>query len=396
MTQLKTASGIEAATGIGAGEDARAAGREAARQALAKCKTPQLLVACLSYKGRDAEVLAGIREAAGPVPLVAVQAYGSGAMAGGQYAGENSTAVLALGGRRIQAGYAAVENAARNLAAAGHRLGESLAGCAPKAVMLLVDASVSHSGKDIREFTRALHESLPPATPVVGGNAQDGCDSGVVYDGERPLANGVVGIALQGDIRVGLGAAHSFRELAGPMPVTRADGLKVYELGGRPVSELFSAIIGEPREKVVNDISHAVRQPFAIPAGGRNMIRLQRQLLSDGSFAGFPHPLEPGTPVHIMRHHKEELLSSARACAEEAMADLKVRPAAAFVFPCIGRWGLGNNPAGECRTLRKAFGARTPLFGLYSAGEYYTNQWRGPEARLHYFQISICAMVLGE
>lgn len=395
MNPARKESGFSLGLGVGFGTDCRAAASAAAEQALAACEKPQLLLAALAYEGKDEAALRGLSETAGSTTVVAAQAYGCGAFSGSKYVGANSIVAAALGGARVKVSCAAVEHVTADMQGAGAKLGAELAAAAPAAILLFADASISHSGRDIRDYTFALRSGLPPAVPAIGGNAQNGRDSGCVYINGRRLECGAAGIALGGGINAGLGAAHNFRELAGPLPVSRAEGPKVLELAGRPVGQLFPKLIGEPPEKVTGDIGHAVRHPFAIQVGSRNIIRLQRELLADGSFAGLPHPLKQGELVHIMRHHKEELLSSARACAEEALADLGCRPAAAFVFPCIGRWGLGGNPAGELRTLRKAFGAQVPIFGLYSAGEYYTTQWRSAEAQLHYLQISICAMALG-
>ena len=379
--------------GLSSNDDPAAAGEEAVRQALAELgAAPQLIVVFLGHAGKDAEALAGVRKAAGSTPFVACQSY-VGHMVSKKYGGPDTVGAMALGGR-AKVTRASATKGLEGLDTAGTKIGRALAAPDNKALFILVAAVASHKEPDVRDLLKGIRKHVPATVPVVGGNAENGEDAGVVYDGTTAMPQGVIGIMFSGDLKVGIGSAVNFDKVAGPFKITRMVGRKLHELDGKPVADVYLKAYGVTSDKV--DGGFAAKNPMAVRIGGKYVIRYQRKLEPDGTFKGFPHALKEGQEVFFLKYNDDDLVASSTRSAEEAKNGLGGKPLLALASVCIGRAGFGKKQQQETDALRAGVGEDVPLFGFHACGEYFTPQWRTPDVSTEYHQLSSCVMVIGE
>lgn len=389
----KKGAALRVGVGLSADPDPAKAGEAAVKQAKADLgTTPQLVIAYLGHADKDAEALAGIKKAAGSTPFVACQSY-VGHMVSAKYGGPGSVGALALGGR-AKVTFAKATGILDDLRAAGSKIGKALAAPDNKALFILVAAPASHNEPDIRDLLKGIREHVPATVPIVGGNAENGKDAGVVFNGETPMPKGAIGIMFSGGIKVGIGSAINFDKAAGPFKITRMEGRKLRELDGKPVADVYTEAMGVESGAV--DGGYAAQQPMAVKMGEKYVIRYQRALKPDGTFEGFPHALKVGQEVFFLRYNQDDLVASARRSAEEARKGLSGKPLVTLASVCIGRAGFGKKQQAETDALRSAVGEDVPLFGLYACGEYFTPRWGTPDVSTEYHQLSSCVMVIGE
>ncbi len=389
----KTVPVLCAGVGLSAKEDPAAAGEEAVKQALAELGAkPQLIIVFLGHAGKDAEALAGVAKAARSTPFVACQSY-VGHMVSKKYGGPGTVGAMAVGGS-AKITRASATKSLESLDTAGQKIGKALAAPDNKALFILVGAVASHKEPDVRDLLAGIRKHVPATVPVVGGNAENGKDAGVVYDGTTAMPQGVIGIMFSGDLKIGIGSAINFDKVAGPFTITRMVGRKLHELDNKSVADVYLKAHGVTADKV--DGGFAARNPMAVRIGGKYVIRYQRALQPDGTFVGFPHALKEGQEVFFLTYKDDDLVPSSTRSAAEAKKALGGKPLLTLTSVCIGRADFGQKQQAETDAIRAAVGEDVPLFGFHACGEYFTPQWRTPDVSSEYHQLSSCVMVIGE
>ncbi|MHC4250952.1 MAG: FIST N-terminal domain-containing protein [Planctomycetota bacterium] len=167
-----------------------------------------------------------------------------------------------------------------DLRSAGSKISKALATPAAPAL---------HNEPDIRDHLEGIREHLPDTIPLVGGNAENGKDAGVVFGGERSMPEVAIGIVFSGTIKVCMGSAINSDTVAGPLKITRMDGRKLGELSGRPVADVYTKVFKVECDAV--DGGYVAQQTTAERMSEKYVIRYQRVLKSDRTFEGSPHAL---------------------------------------------------------------------------------------------------------
>lgn len=247
-----------------------------------------------------------------------------------------------------------------------------LADADPVALVVLGEPSYGNIEDLLAEIDRRF-----PATTIVGGMA-----SGARHVGENLLllddqliTEGVVGVALSGDLAVDSIVAQGCRPVGNPMFVTRCDEGMLLEIDGRrPIEvlhELFDSL--SPRDQELLRYSLFLG---LVMQGEQSTYRqgdfLVRNIVGVDPESGVLAVSAPLTPHQVIQFH----LRDARTSADDLRSHLAFYrsralppPRGALLFSCLGRGkGLYQVPDHDSRELATALGP-IPIGGFFCNGE---------------------------
>lgn len=230
---------------------------------------------------------------------------------------------------------------------------------------------------DAEHLIEGLDGAWPQGT-VVGGLA-----SGhrrpkrhTLFAGDQIYTEGVVGVALTGDLTVETVVAQGCRPIGQPMFVTRSARHTIAELDGQPatevLAELFETLTPEERELFRTSLSLGlVMDPTA-------------QMYRQGDFLIRPiMGVDPETGVLAVgdRVETSQVVQFHLRDGATSEADLRgllhdyreglagEAPAGALMFSCLGRGeGLYGQPDLDCRIIEGTLGP-VPVTGFFGNGE---------------------------
>lgn len=212
-----------------------------------------------------------------------------------------------------------------------------------------------------------------PAGRKVGGLASGGSGPGqnALWVGQGVQRVGAVGVAMTGDIAVDTIVAQGCRPIGDPMPITRADGSVVRELGGKePVAYMRALYDGlDKRDKEL--FRHSLFVGLEIQS---SKIEFQGDFLVRNIVG-----VDPNTgalavagrvrPWQVLQF----LLRDARAAEHDLAAHLEryrgPRPDGALMFSCVGRGRALFGRADHDTDLFRARVGAVPLGGFFCNGE---------------------------
>ena len=182
---------------------------------------------------------------------------------------------------------------------------------------------------------------------------------------------GAIGVAMSGNIAVDTIVAQGCRPIGDPMPVTRADGHMVRELGGKePVAVMRALYDGlDARDKEL--FRHSLFVGLEIESG---KIEFQGDFLVRNIVGVDPNTGALAVAARVRPWQVIQfLLRDAKAAEHDLAAHLErhrgPRPEGALLFSCMGRGkGLFGRPDHDTDLFRARVGA-VPLGGFFCNGE---------------------------
>ena len=359
------------AVGQSGDADARRAGLAAATQALAG-PDPKLLIVfcCESYD--LAELVEGVREEAGDVPLIGCSTAGEISTSG---PGDASVVVTALGGRGFDIATASADAAGGRLREAGAEVAACIDQVPDKShrvLLLLSDGLVG----DQAEIVRGAYRVVGAEVPLVGGCAGDGLRMAGTFqfhDG-KVLRHAVVAAAIASDAPLGIGVRHGWRRVGDAMVVTRSEGNRVHLLDDAPALDVYLQRLGAPpaaREDPRAFTLFAMTHPLGLSRRSGEEVRF----VAGADFADRSIQCIASVPqgglTWFMEGDDASVLEATDAACRDALADLDGRPPLGFLaFDCIARRGVLGEPGIRAEVDRIAgFAAGAPVAGFYTYGE---------------------------
>jgi small ligand-binding sensory domain FIST len=228
---------------------------------------------------------------------------------------------------------------------------------------------------DADSFLHALDAAHPGST-IVGGVASGGREPGsnALWLGDVTLHDGVVGVALDGDVAVDTIVAQGCRPIGEPMFVTRSERNVVHDLDGRRAAiilqDLYARATGPDQQLfrqslflgiVMREAREQYRQgDFLI----RNVLGIEPKTGS----------LVVGAPVRdgmVVQFHLRDARTSADDL-DELLRRHEGTPHGALLFSCLGR---GKHLYGVVDHDTDAFRER---FGAVALGGFFCNGEIGP------------------
>ena len=360
---------IVAGVGQAQALDAREAGLQAAHQALNQLGTisPTLGIVIAPHRFDPQNVATGVTSLLANVPLVGFSTSAGLTRSGLQ---QNSVIVAFLGGDQIQAeshwfpaySQASAETAMRILQLIGYeqRPAESL----------LVFADGLNGNAD--DFCNALPASMPLVGALSSGDPQN--QTSYQITGAQYGNGGMAAAFLRGNIKVGIGHGHGWHPIGSHFRVTRSRGFWVRALDGRPASETYSQMFGQPaREWAFPPLNYLTRiypLGFEQQNSDRLIVRAPVRVEADGSFR-MNSALRDGSDAYLLIGSPADCNTAAREAAQEALRALgDAKPV--FVLVLVDTaWQIlmQAQPASEIKAVREIVGDLVPIAGGYTLGQ---------------------------
>lgn len=234
---------MKGGAGISTARRGAAAGREAAEAALAAAGLGRadgaFLFATSDLAAELEPLLASAADVLGTQAVVGATALG---VIGAGREEPSGVAILAFGGAEPRAVFVPdlrgrePEACADVLEALGEAPGER------DLVVLLPDAAAL----DPAALLSVLAPALAPATLVGAGAARAGAAPSLQWSGPIVASGALAGLVLRGSTPPRIGVTQSCRPVTELLPVTRAEGHWVLELGGRPALDVYRDVARGP------------------------------------------------------------------------------------------------------------------------------------------------------
>jgi small ligand-binding sensory domain FIST len=232
---------------------------------------------------------------------------------------------------------------------------------------------------DAESLVRQLDTDFPDST-LVGGLASgaDRAGENALFLGDRVHRDGLVGVALQGDVRVDAVVAQGCRPVGQPMFVTRVrDQHVLVEVDGRApmeiVRELFEAAGAHDRALLQSALFLGIEMRPDLSMYGRGDFLIRNVTAADSNTGSLSvaAPLREGL---VVQFHVRDAQTSAEDLDERLARYHAERgglgsPHGALLFSCLGRgaWLYGV-PDHDSDAFRRHVGA-VPLGGFFCNGE---------------------------
>lgn len=242
------------------------------------------------------------------------------------------------------------------------RLGTPLNECDPASHVGIVLLEGLH-GKE--EAANEALGSVAPFMSIVGGSAADDYRfrETQVHCNASSSTDGAVLLVLETTAPFQPIKTCSFRPKTAAFRVTRADPSRrvVYELDGKPIVDVYGAVLDLPRERV--DRRAFSHHPLGLMIDGSPWVRTPQTTLPDGGVQ-FACQLVEGTQVHFM--DPTDIIAETRRTFADAEKSLGGPAAGAILFNCVNR-----RIELEERNLTGPFHEllRFPALGFHTYGE---------------------------
>ncbi len=369
--------------------DAFAAGRSAARQALAALPDGKPAWAlCFAGGQHDAdELLRGLRSELGELPVLG--GCGTGVIHGGGAGCSGYECGLLLFPQGLApAALLCVDGLDEDETAAGRRLGAGLRELAlpPEASVLLLYDSIRSAPPPVLHLgSRLLDgicEGLGATQPQLWGAgtlADMNLSGSYVFDGQRARRHVAVAVVLPLQLQGHLAIMHGCLPASDFLEITRIEGPRVLELDGRPALQVVEERLGMPRAELLArrplpalTLGEKHAPAFSPFSEGQYVNRLVVALDPvEESLVLFEADFRAGSRVQLMAYEPWRMIESAREQTRALLADLPAGGAAfALYIDCAGRsTAFSGMEADETTPVRQQLEGLCPLLGLYSGVE---------------------------
>jgi hypothetical protein len=375
---------IKAGVGISQHHNPNLAGREAAQQALemAGISKPEFVFMFGSIGYDQHSLLGAVREATGEAPLTGCSAAGT---INGDDADESnfSVVVTVISSDELHWTNGIASGLEDDPPAVGKQVAEELL---PHLSADTIGLFVFPDGltENFDHFIAGLEENLPNDRflPLWGGGA------GNNYNAEAPtfqycdnevVSGGVSYALLSGEAQTAWAISHSVIPIGGERIVTRSEGNVIYEIDGKPITDVLKEYLPEDalaadRDWVRYGISLALC--FKAPSYMKDeeyVVRGVPQLnLTDGSIT-VESDVEEGTSIWFSSRDKEKITTGFDRMATQIEEQLEgEQPELVFQFECVTRGKLMFREQEKLQNLkrfRQSVGPDAPWAGFYAVGE---------------------------
>jgi hypothetical protein len=385
-----------AAVGKSTSRGARQAGSEAAARAIeALARRPDLLLLFATAGYDQDELLRGVADVAGDVPLSGCSGEGVISQEGSDE-GAYAAVLMAIASDRATFDTFLVGGLSKDARACGTTLAAQVRACGDGKCLFLFPDGVSGN---CTELLAALQEGLPHPLVIAGGTAGDLAQFQRTYQyrNGRPFSDSVAAVLIGGGVTVETAVSHGCTPIGGVRTVTKSDGGTVYEIDGRPAWVVFKEYLdGDPTDLVAADsvhLSFGERLPAAAGSYGEYVMRTPFGLDHESGALFFPGALHEGAKIQMTRRDPDRIRASAKESAQAlALRWPYRRPNLVLQFDCAGR---GRIIFGERATemvvtpIQDVLGRDLPWLGFHTYGEIA--QLQGT-AYYHNYTVVLCAL----
>ena len=375
--------------GLARGNDAFAAGVEAARQAFThnQVHPPSLVLVFASVRFDLEKLLQGVETIVGNVPVVG--ATTAGEICNGPH--QESVVVTILTSPQLEVAVGLGQGVSENWqqavaqAVSGPQLAPffcsddntawselTLQGKSAFALMFApgeTSTTVLRSSEILEELKRRSQGRLP----IIGGCAGDDLrmEENYVLWGRRAYPDSLLLVVCRTQLRFGIAMAHGLKPTSHRALVTRACNHEVVELDGQAAVEVYSRMQGHSRESLEGKhLTLVTERPMGtLDPYGQYSINVAAYFTSHGALR-MAHPVSEGTILTIMEGTPESVANAGQVALRKALLRGSITQAAAVLaFSCVLRASfLGDLLSEEIRGMQQIL-PEIPITGFYSMGE---------------------------
>jgi hypothetical protein len=374
----------KAGVGMSRHHNPNVAGREAAEQALkeAGVDRPDFVFMFASIGYDQPSLLRTVREATGGAPLSGCSVEGT---IDGDDADESHFSVLvtAVSSEELQWHNGLATGLSADSWDLGKRVAQDLL---PHLSADTIGLFIFPDGLtyDIDNFFAGLEGDLPSDRflPIWGGGAGNNLNLGkptYQYCDDEVVSDGVSYALLSGEARPAWAISHSLIPIGGERIVTRSQGNVIYEIDGKPATEVLKEYL--PEDALTEDrdwLRYAISLALSFRAPSymkdeEYVVRGVPQLsLTDGSIT-VQTEVKEGTSIWFSSRDKEKITTGFDRMAAQIKEQLDgAQPELVFQFECVTRGKLMFREQEKqelLRRFRQSVGPDVPWVGFYTIGE---------------------------
>ena len=374
----------KAGVGMSRHHNPNLAGREAAEQALKKAGIvePDFVFMFASIGYDQHSLVRAVREATGGAPLTGCSAEGT---IDGDEADESNYSVLitAISSDELRWHNGLATELSADSCALGKRVAKDLL---PHLSADTIGLFVFPDGLtyDIDNFFAGLEEDLPSERflPIWGGGAGNNLNLGkptYQYCDDEVVSDAISYALLSGEARPAWAIGHSLIPIGGERIVTRSQGNVIYEIDGKPATEVLKEYL--PEDALTEDrdwLRYAISLALSFRAPSymkdeEYVVRGVPQLsLTDGSIT-VQTEVQEGTSIWFSSRDKEKITTGFDRMAAQIKEQLDgAQPELVFQFECVTRGKLMFREQEKLQLLRRfrqSVGPEVPWVGFYTIGE---------------------------
>jgi len=366
---------IKTGLGIAPASDLFIAGREASQEA-AKIlgEQPDLFLVAAPFAPNLEKVLAGIAMSFPGVPLAGgTPGWGIITDKGIK---EKETVVLALKFAKPDFQISYAERLSEDARLAGVNLAQDLLNSHKTAPHFLLIFACG-LGVAFDNFLDGLKNSLGSKTNILGGGTGDSMalkSGGWQFYNKQLLSDGAVAVGFWGETQSVIQSGHGWEPLGLEMNISKAQGIFVQEIDGKPAAEIFEkyfsrADIRDP--KFFTPQGQGILYPLGIISKNTGKI-IVRQVVGVGPKAElvFATNMPQGAAIRIMQAQTSKMIDIAQDIGKDLSVALSGSHQVAFVFDCVTRkCFLVPDQQKEINAFIKGLDKDIPIFGFFSYGE---------------------------
>jgi hypothetical protein len=378
----------KAGVGMSRHHNPNVAGREAAEQALEKAGVvkPDFVFMFASTGYDQHSLLRAVREATGGAPLSGCSAEGT---INGDDADESNFSVLvtAISSEELRWTNGMARGLEDDSRAVGQRVAQDLLpNLSPDTIGLFVfpDGRIDN----LDNFFAGLEGNLPSDQffPLWGGGANNNIvaywEPTYQYCDDEIVSDGVSYALLSGEAQAGWAISHCLIPIGGERTVTRGQGNVIYEIDGKPATEVLKEYLPEhaladERDWMRYAISLALC--FRAPSYMKDEEYIVRGVpavnLTDGSII-VQTEVQEGTSIWFSSRDKEKLATGLDRMAAQIKEQLGgEKPKLVLQFECATRGKMmlrDQEKLQLLKRLRQALDPDAPWAGFYTWGEIGT------------------------
>src|SRR5512140_1031604 len=357
---------LHAAVGTAQALDGREAGLQAAHQALnhlgVGAPSLGILISSHQYPARD--IVTGVSSLLGDAPLIGFSTPATLTNSGSQ----TPSVTLALLSGDFQAEAHWFPGYAQSGRETASRLAQlALGNQANHAVLFFADG---FNG----DAEQLCLTSQLGRLPLAGALSSGVIHTGTTYQvaGNQSGTSSLAAAFLRGNLRMGVGHAHGWDPVGSQFRITRSRGFWLRTLNGRPASETYAELFGQPaRDWAFPPLSYLARlYPLGVEQGEDLVVRAPIRVEADGSFR-MNAAIRDGADAYLLIGSRASCEKAAGQAMQQALVALgNTKPALVILLADIA-WQmlLKSKPGAEVGAIQDIIGSDVPLVGGYTLGQ---------------------------
>jgi hypothetical protein len=310
-------------------------GRQAARAALASIGSEPVTLALLfTSHPQPEQVLKGVNEALGPVPLIGATSVGEYTHQG--YVEEGAGVMLIQSDQIHFHPLVRQRNWFRRASLLGKLHGTSEEGLGSvyshRALMLFPDdKSMNLNGVVDQAMTETalLYDILGGPGPTIPAPPRPPA----VFHNRQMLRAGLAGAEVLSQQPLGLALANGWTPISGPYRVTQVDEHRLIKIEGRPTREIYEDFFRDQGVQSEGDNSpqQLLRYPIGLCQEGNCRVSVGMGFDQAGALQ-MTSPPPQHSLVHILSTRPDAMLTAAQRAIHQAILSLHGQPAAGLLF----------------------------------------------------------------